>query len=137
MILELKTIEMCIRDSTIVGDGEAETGPLATAWHCNKFLNPVTHGAVLPLLHLNGYKISNPTVFARISHEEVEDFFKGCGWEPIFVEDNKDDANYIMNMHRKMAEALDTAIEKIKAIQKDCLLYTSESLPEETANCVK
>ena len=105
--------------ATIVGDGEAETGPLATAWHCNKFLNPVTDGAVLPILHLNGYKISNPTVFARISHEEVESFFKGCGWEPIFVEDNKDDANYIMNMHRKMAEALDTAVEKIKEIQKD------------------
>ncbi|MDD7349190.1 MAG: phosphoketolase family protein [Clostridiales bacterium] len=105
--------------ATIVGDGEAETGPLATAWHCNKFLNPVTDGAVLPILHLNGYKISNPTVFARISHEEVESFFKGCGWEPIFVEDDMNSENYIMTMHRKMAEALDTAIEKIKAIQKD------------------
>ena len=102
--------------ATIVGDGEAETGPLATAWHCNKFLNPVTDGAVLPILHLNGYKISNPTIFARISHDEVENFFKGCGWEPIFVEDENYD---IMNMHRKMAEALDKAIEKIKAIQKD------------------
>ena len=105
--------------ATIVGDGEAETGPLATAWHCNKFLNPVTDGAVLPILHLNGYKISNPTVFARISHEEVEDFFKGCGWEPIFVEDDMKSPDYIMTMHRKMAEALDTAVEKIKAIQKD------------------
>ena len=105
--------------ATIVGDGEAETGPLATAWHCNKFLNPVTDGAVLPILHLNGYKISNPTVFARISHEEVEDFFKGCGWEPIFVEDDLKSPDYIMTMHRKMAEALDTAVEKIKAIQKD------------------
>lgn len=102
--------------ATVVGDGEAETGPLATAWHCNKFLNPVTDGAVLPILHLNGYKISNPTIFARISHDEVENFFKGCGWEPIFVEDENYD---IMNMHRKMAEALDKAIEKIKAIQKD------------------
>ncbi len=105
--------------ATIVGDGEAETGPLATAWHCNKFLNPVTDGAVLPILHLNGYKISNPTIFARISHDEVESFFHGCGWEPIFVEDEMSSPDYIMNMHRKMAEALDKAVEKIKAIQKD------------------
>ena len=70
----------------VVGDGEAETGPLATAWHSNKFLNPITDGAVLPILHLNGFKIANPTVFSRISHEEVEMFFKGCGWEPRFVE---------------------------------------------------
>lgn len=66
----------------VVGDGEAETGPLATAWHSNKFLNPVTDGAVLPILHLNGYKISSPTLFSRITSEEVEDFFKGCGWTP-------------------------------------------------------
>ena len=105
--------------ATIVGDGEAETGPLATAWHCNKFLNPVTDGAVLPILHLNGYKISNPTIFARISHDEVENFFRGCGWEPIFVEDEMSSPEYIMNMHKKMAEALDAAIEKIKGIQKD------------------
>ena len=65
----------------VVGDGEAETGPLATAWHSNKFLNPITDGAVLPILHLNGYKMSNPTIFSRITHEEVEDFFKGCGWD--------------------------------------------------------
>ena len=70
----------------VVGDGEAETGPLATAWHSNKFLNPKTDGAVLPILHLNGFKIANPTVFSRISHEEAEMFFKGCGWEPRFVE---------------------------------------------------
>ena len=70
----------------VVGDGEAETGPLATAWHSNKFLNPVTDGAVLPILHLNGYKISSPTLFSRITSEEVEDFFKGCGWTPRFVE---------------------------------------------------
>ena len=96
-----------------VGDGEAETGPLATAWHSNKFLNPAQDGAVLPILHLNGYKINNPTVFARISHEEVESFFHGCGWKPYFVEG--DDP---MDMHRKMAEALDKCIEEIKAIQK-------------------
>ena len=66
----------------IVGDGEAETGPLATAWQSNKFLNPITDGAVLPILHLNGYKISNPTVLARIEHEELEQFLRGCGWTP-------------------------------------------------------
>ena len=70
----------------VVGDGEAETGPLATSWHSNKFLNPKGDGAVLPILHLNGYKISNPTVFSRIPHEELESFFKGCGWKPYFVE---------------------------------------------------
>ena len=70
----------------VVGDGEAETGPLATAWHSNKFLNPMTDGAVLPILHLNGYKISNPTVLARIEHEELEQFLRGCGWTPHFVE---------------------------------------------------
>ena len=99
--------------TVVVGDGEAETGPLATSWQSNKFLNPVTDGAVLPILHLNGYKISNPTIFSRIPHDEIEDFFKGCGWKPYFVEG--DDP---MTMHRKMAEAMDTVIEEIKAIQK-------------------
>ena len=89
----------------VVGDGEAETGPLATAWHSNKFLNPKTDGAVLPILHLNGFKIANPTVFSRISHEEAEMFFKGCGWEPRFVEG--DDP---MVMHQKMAAALDLSL---------------------------
>ena len=98
----------------VVGDGESETGPLATSWHSNKFLNPVSDGAVLPILHLNGYKISNPTLFSRISHEEVEAFFKGCGWKPYFVEG--DDP---MTMHRKMAETMDIVIEEIKAIQKN------------------
>ena len=98
--------------TVIVGDGEAETGPLATSWQSNKFLNPITDGAVLPVLNMNGYKISNPTVFSRIPHEELESFFVGCGWEPIFVEG--DDP---MTMHKLMAEAMDTAIEKIKAIQ--------------------
>ena len=83
----------------VVGDGEAETGPLATSWHLNKFINAKTDGAVLPILHLNGYKIANPTLFARISHEELEDFFRGCGWEPHFVE-GKDPAV----MHRLMAD---------------------------------
>lgn len=98
----------------IVGDGEAETGPLATSWHSNKFLNPATDGAVLPILHLNGYKISNPTVFSHVSHDEVESFFHGCGWKPYFVEG--DDP---MTMHKLMAEAVDKCIEEIKAIQKD------------------
>ena len=97
----------------VVGDGEAETGPLATSWHSNKFLNPANDGAVLPILHLNGYKIANPTIFARISHEEVESFFKGCGWKPYFVEG--DDPK---KMHPAMAEALDACIADIKTIQK-------------------
>ena len=97
-----------------VGDGEAETGPLATSWQSNKFLNPVSDGAVLPILHLNGYKIANPTIFARMSHEEMVNFFHGCCWEPYFVEG--DDP---MTMHRKMAETMDEVIEKIQAIQKN------------------
>ena len=97
----------------VVGDGEAETGPLATAWHSNKFLNPKTDGAVLPILHLNGFKIANPTVFSRISHEEAEMFCKGCGWEPRFVEG--DDP---MVMHQKMAAALDWAVREIQRIQE-------------------
>ena len=96
-----------------VGDGEAETGPLATSWHSNKFLNPITDGAVLPILHLNGYKIANPTVLSRISHEELEDLLKGYGWKPYFVEG--DDP---MTMHRLMAETMDKVIEEILAIQK-------------------
>ena len=100
--------------TVVVGDGEAETGPLATSWQSNKFLNPITDGAVLPILHLNGYKISNPTIFSRISHEEVENFFKGCGWKPYFVEG--DDPK---TMHKLMAETMDQCIEEIKAIQKN------------------
>jgi len=96
----------------VVGDGEAETGPLATAWHSNKFLNPKTDGAVLPILHLNGYKISNPTILARIEHEELEQLFRGYGWEPYFVEG--DGPEY---MHAHMAETLDTVIAEIKHIQ--------------------
>ena len=97
-----------------VGDGEAETGPLATSWQSNKFLNPISDGAVLPILHLNGYKIANPTIFARMSHEEIVDFFHGCGWEPYFVEGSDP-----MPMHRKMAETMDIVIERIKEIQKN------------------
>lgn len=97
----------------VVGDGEAETGPLATAWHSNKFLDPASDGAVLPILHLNGYKIANPTVLARISHEELEQFFRGCGWTPIFVEGHEPAA-----MHALMAAALDRAVQEIQQIQR-------------------
>ena len=76
----------------VIGDGEAETGPLATAWHSNKFLNPATDGAVLPILHLNGYKIANPTVLARISREELDQLLRGCGWTPYFVEGHEPEA---------------------------------------------
>ncbi|HSZ51759.1 MAG TPA: phosphoketolase family protein [Caulobacteraceae bacterium] len=96
----------------IVGDGEAETGPLATSWHSNKFLNPAADGAVLPILHLNGYKIANPTILARISHEELDQLFRGYGYTPYFVEGH-DPAT----MHELMAEALDGAIHEIRAIQ--------------------
>ena len=97
----------------VVGDGEAETGPLATSWHSNKFLNPITDGAVLPILHLNGFKISNPSVFSRLTHEETEMFFKGCGWEPRFVEGDDPE-----QMHQKMAAAMDWAIREIQRIQE-------------------
>jgi len=98
----------------VVGDGEAETGPLATAWHSNKFLNPVTDGAVLPILHLNGYKIANPTVLARIEHEELDQFLRGCGWTPYFVEGDDPD-----KMHQFMAGALEEVIESIQQIQSN------------------
>ncbi|WP_010552600.1 phosphoketolase family protein [Pseudoalteromonas arctica] len=100
----------------VVGDGEAETGPIATAWHSNKFLNPISDGAVLPILHLNGYKIANPTVLARITHEELEQLMFGYGWSPIFVEGHEPEL-----MHQAMAKALDVAIHQIKKIKKDAL----------------
>lgn len=100
----------------VVGDGEAETGPLATAWHGNKFLNPASDGAVLPILHLNGYKIANPTVFARITHDEVKKFFEGCGWKPYFVEVG--DGQDPMAAHRMMADTLDRCLRDIRAAQK-------------------
>ena len=98
----------------VVGDGEAETGPLATSWHSNKFLNPVHDGAVLPILHLNGYKIAGPTVLARISHEELEALFRGYGYTPYFVEG--DDPK---EMHALMAATLDKAVEEIHGIQQE------------------
>jgi xylulose-5-phosphate/fructose-6-phosphate phosphoketolase len=98
----------------VVGDGEAETGALATSWHSNKFLNPATDGAVLPILHLNGYKISSPTVLARIRHEELESLFRGYGYEPLFVEGDAPE-----KVHPRMASVLDDAIAKIQGIQAD------------------
>jgi xylulose-5-phosphate/fructose-6-phosphate phosphoketolase len=97
-----------------VGDGEAETGPLATSWHINKFLNPIVDGAVLPVLHLNGYKIANPTLLARIPHEELAQLMRGNGWEPIFVEGSEP-----MAMHQAMAAAMDNAIGRILTIREE------------------
>ena len=98
----------------VVGDGEAETGPLAAAWHSNKFLNPVRDGTVLPILHLNGYKIANPTILARLADEELAHLFSGYGYDPIFVEGSEPQA-----MHRDMAAALDSAFDRIAAIRAE------------------
>lgn len=98
----------------VVGDGEAETGPLATSWHSNKFLNPVTDGAVLPILHLNGYKIAGPTVLARIPRHELAALLRGYGYEPFFVEGDDPAA-----MHRLTADTLDAVVERIGRIQRD------------------
>jgi xylulose-5-phosphate/fructose-6-phosphate phosphoketolase len=108
----------------VVGDGEAETGPLATAWHSNKFLNPLMDGVVLPILHLNGYKISNPTVLARITHEELDQLFRGYGWTPIFVEGSEPEL-----MHQLMAAALDEAVNQIKQIKLDAAEIGNETRP--------
>lgn len=108
----------------VVGDGEAETGPLATAWHSNKFLDPVTDGAVLPILHLNGYKIANPTILARISREELEQLFRGYGWTPYFVEGYEPAL-----MHEAMATTLDAAVEEIRKIQQDARLHGNRTRP--------
>lgn len=99
----------------VAGDGEAETGPLATSWHSNKFLNPICDGAVLPILNLNGYKIANPTILSRISHEELENLFKGYGYTPYFVEGGDD----IPGMHQKMAAVLEECVLKIREIQAE------------------
>ncbi len=108
----------------VVGDGEAETGPLATAWHSNKFLNPASDGAVLPILHLNGYKIASPSVLARIEHEELEQLLRGYGWTPYFVEGDDPEL-----MHEAMATTLDTVIEQIKHIQHDARVNEDATRP--------
>ena len=100
----------------VIGDGEAETGALATAWHSNKFLNPVTDGTVLPILHLNGYKIANPTVLARMTKSELEQLMMGYGWQPYFVEGDEPET-----MHRIMAATLDTIVENIRIIRETAL----------------
>ncbi|EGF47421.1 putative phosphoketolase, partial [Lacticaseibacillus rhamnosus MTCC 5462] len=100
--------------AVVVGDGEAETGPLATSWQINKFLNPITDGTVLPILNLNGFKIANPTVLSRESHEELADYFKGLGWKPHFVEGSDP-----KQMHVLMAAEMDKIIEEIQAIRQN------------------
>jgi len=109
----------------VIGDGESETASLATSWQSNKFLDPVSDGAVLPILHLNGYKISNPTVLARIGHDELADFLRGCGWDPYFVEGDVPEA-----MHQLMAATLDKAIKKIKQIQKNARSKNDHTRPK-------
>ena len=109
----------------VVGDGEAETGPLATGWQSNKFLDPASDGAVLPILHLNGYKISNPTVLARIPHDELEQYLRGCGWTPHFVEGD-DPAT----MHALMARTMDTVIAEIRAIQHNARNRSATERPQ-------
>ena len=101
--------------AVVVGDGEAETGPLATSWHSNKFLNPIRDGAVLPILHLNGYKINNPTLLARISHEELEDLFKGYGWTPHFVEGDDPDGRCTS----RWPPTLEDCVLEIRRIQQE------------------
>jgi xylulose-5-phosphate/fructose-6-phosphate phosphoketolase len=108
----------------VVGDGEAETGPLATAWHSNKFLNPARDGAVLPVLNLNGYKIANPTILARISREELESLFIGYGYEPLFVEGSDP-----LVMHQMMAGTLERAVEQIRALQREARRSASPARP--------
>ncbi|MEH2293261.1 phosphoketolase family protein [Nostoc sp.] len=111
--------------AAVVGDGEAETGALATSWHSNKFLNPVRDGAVLPILHLNGYKIANPTVLARISHEELESLLVGYGYKPYFVEGD-DPAD----IHQQMAATLDIAIAEIQSIQREARVHGFSERPQ-------
>ena len=101
--------------AAVVGDGESETGPLATSWHISKFLNPVRDGAVLPILHLNGYKINNPTLLARITHEELEDLLRGYGWTPYFVEGSDPES-----MHQAMAATVEHCVEEIRKTQSEC-----------------
>jgi xylulose-5-phosphate/fructose-6-phosphate phosphoketolase len=108
----------------VIGDGEAETGPLATAWQSTKLLNPISDGTVLPILHLNGYKISNPTVLARIEHEELEQFIRGCGWTPYFVDGDEPEA-----MHQLMAATLDTVIADIRRIRSNARSHNDTTRP--------
>jgi xylulose-5-phosphate/fructose-6-phosphate phosphoketolase len=110
--------------TAVVGDGEAETGPLATSWHLTKFLNPVRDGAVLPVLNLNGYKINNPTLLARISHEELEQLLRGYGWTPYFVEGSEPES-----MHQAMAATLERAVQEIRSAQYEARSSGAASRP--------
>jgi xylulose-5-phosphate/fructose-6-phosphate phosphoketolase len=110
--------------TVVVGDGESETGPLATSWHSNKFLNPIRDGAVLPVLNLNGYKINNPTILSRISHEELENLFKGYGWTPYFVEGSDP-----MQVHQKLAATMEKCVLDIRRIQKEARASGKPSRP--------
>jgi xylulose-5-phosphate/fructose-6-phosphate phosphoketolase len=100
--------------AVVIGDGEAETGPLTASWFSNRFINPINDGAVLPILHLKGYKLSNPTILSRVNDEDLTKYFEGMGWEPFFVEGDNPE-----KMHLDMAKVLDTVMEKIKVIQQD------------------
>src|SRR5215813_3963406 len=111
--------------AAVVGDGEAETGPLATSWHINKFVNPVHDGAVLPILHLNGYKIANPTVLGRMSDDELTKLFSGYGWKPYFLEGHEPE-----HMHQLMAATLDHIVEEVRSIQTDAREGKKTGLPE-------
>jgi len=108
----------------VIGDGEAETGPLATSWQSNKFLNPINDGAVLPILHLNGYKINNPTILARIDHDELKQFIRGNGWTPYFVEGDDPET-----MHQLMADTMEKVIEDIRKIQRNARSNKDNSRP--------
>jgi xylulose-5-phosphate/fructose-6-phosphate phosphoketolase len=110
--------------TVVVGDGESETGPLATSWHSNKFLNPIRDGAVLPILNLNGYKIANPTILSRISHEELENLLKGYGWTPHFVEGDEP-----LIMHQKLAETMEECVLEIRRIQEEARKSGKPSRP--------
>jgi xylulose-5-phosphate/fructose-6-phosphate phosphoketolase len=110
--------------AAVVGDGESETGPLATSWHISKFLNPIRDGAVLPILHLNGYKINNPTLLARISHEELENLLKGYGWTPHFVEGSDPES-----MHQAMAATVEHCVQEIRRHQQECRQSSVASRP--------
>jgi xylulose-5-phosphate/fructose-6-phosphate phosphoketolase len=110
--------------AAVVGDGESETGPLATGWHVNKFINPARDGAVLPILHLNGYKINNPTIWSRVSHEELESFFRGTGWTPYFVEGSDPES-----MFQAMAATVDRCVEEIRNAQKQARVGQGSKRP--------
>ncbi|RKH76351.1 phosphoketolase, partial [Corallococcus praedator] len=109
----------------VVGDGEAETGPLAASWHSNKFINPTRDGTVLPILHLNGYKIANPTVLARLSDRELESLFIGYGYKPYFVEGDDPET-----MHQLMAKTLDTIVSEIQDIQREAQAHGFTERPQ-------